>query len=263
MNRKTEEGIMDRKRIAALCVGIFLVSCNTANDSPTNPVDESLSSSSSLDEVSSSSMASSSSATSSSSLRILPPAKIEEDTLRGISADSVRALLRLPATPPAHVQAFMHLWDSLAPSYIDTLLSPSLDSSWMLRESVDQDWCTFEEGPYDVYTYEKEIFSNYIEGPPSITWSTKVYAEGKLVYSSKSYTLKETVQTTTQWSCHSFGIPVEPIGCSSQGVHLAFPDGSHLEAIQVYGYEEILPYIWTPSGTWEVSPQISGCPTAQ
>lgn len=254
---------MDSKWIAALCVGIFLVSCNTANDSPTNPVDESLSSSSSLDEVSSSSMASSSSATSSSSLRTPLPTKIEEDTLRGISADSVRALLWLPATPPAHVQAFMHLWDSLAPTNIDTLLSPSLDSSWMLRESVDQDWCTFEAGPYDVYSSRKEIFSNYIEGPPSITWSTKVYTGGKLVYSSTSYTLKETVQTTTQWSCHSFGIPVEPIGCFDEGIHVAFPDGSHLEAAQVFEpEEEYNAYTWTPSGTWHINPQYTYCPTA-
>jgi len=257
---------MDSKWIAALCIAVFLVSCYTTDDSPMDPADDSFSSPSSLVEVSSSSMASSSSATSSSSLRILPPAKIEEDTLRGISADSVRALLRLPATPPAHVQALMHLWDSLAPSYIDTLLSPSLDSSWMLRESVDQDWCTFEEGLYDVYTSRKESYSIYNLDTPDITSSTEVYAGDKLVYTSDSYIYKTMLDTNTTWSCHSFGLPIKPFGgcygddVPGAGVNVALPDGSHLEAMKVFGVGEgwYPAYIWAPGEFWQ-----HNCPVTQ
>lgn len=271
---------MDYKWIGSCCIAVFLGSCSIKDESPVELIDESLSSSSSrieapissatlssslLVELSSSSEASSSSIltivssssmVSSSSVWTPPPPEITEDTLLGISGDSVRALLRLTATPP-HVQMLMHLWDSLAPSDIDTLLSSSLDSSWMLPEEFDRNWCTFDDGPYDVYIYTKRIYHS-----PSLTRLAKVYASEKLVYSSDEFFESGGVKITKDvFSCHSFGLPVEPIGCWNEGVHVAFPDGSHLEAMPKNGYLSSPAYTWTPSGPWQMNIRYQSCPT--
>lgn len=286
---------MDYKWIGSCCIAVFLTSCSIKDESPVEPIDESLSSSSSwieapissatlsssllvewssssegfsssilpvvssLSEVSSSSIltiVSSSSMVSSSSVWTPPPPEITEDTLLGISGDSVRALLQLSATP-LHVQMLMQLWDSLAPFYVDTLLSSSLDSSWMLPEEFDRNWCTFDDGPYDVYIYTKRIYHS-----PSLTRLAKVYASEKLVYSSDEFFESGGVKITKDvFSCHSFGFPVEPIGCRNEGIHVAFPDGSHLEAMPKNGYLSNPAYTWTPSGPWQMNIRYQACPT--
>lgn len=127
----------------------------------------------------------------------------------------------------------------------------------MLPEKFDDDWCTFEAGPYDVYIYTKQIY----QSEPSWTRLAKVYAGGKLVYTTDEYTPSYSMETIKILSCHSFGLPVEPIGCWYQGVHVSFPDGSHLEAMPKNWIVSTPAYTWTPSGPWKMNQRYYSCPT--
>lgn len=86
----------------------------------------------------------------------------------------------------------------------------------------------------------------------------KVYEGDNLVYSSDTDLDVRSMRSSVDFSCHSFGLPVEPIGCYNEGVHVAFPDGNHLEVMPKHSLYQIY-YIWTPSGPW--SPVSWPCPT--